>query len=122
MATVAALFGTGAEATEALDALSDTPYAEVDLRVYEDETANNVVAVVPAGASRLGDGGPLAGSAVLIGFGDHFTDLDEGDVTDYLAESVANGATLVVAEVDDDKARGLAAFFDEHGGRVALDT
>ena len=35
MATVASLFGSQAEATEALDALAESEFADVDTRVFE---------------------------------------------------------------------------------------
>lgn len=120
MATVASLFGSDAEATEALDALANSPFEDVETRVYQGDVADDVGEVhpagVPAGSTPVGEASPQAA------IDNRLTDLDNEELSDFFVEAVEQGrGVLVVADVDDDQAEALAAFFQEQGGRTAAD-
>ena len=120
MATVASLFGSQAEATKALDALADSEFDDLETRVYEGDVADDVGEVQPAGAAAGPT--PLAEASPQAVLDSRLTDLDNERLSDFFVEAVEQGrGVLVVADVDDDHADALAAFFRDHGGRTAAD-
>ena len=114
MAVVAGLFDSQAEASAALDALAETEFEDVTTEVYEqapDPDDSNVAAVPDLGTSRI----------LATPYAPDFLDeLDEAERR-FFVQAVRNGATLVVAEVDDEQAGALAAFFRERGGRTTAE-
>jgi hypothetical protein len=108
MATVASLFGDQLEATKALDALVDSPFAEVPVRVYEPE--------LDADVER-----ETAANFVDTAFSDpEFDDLGTEE-REFFARGFRSGGTLVVAAVDDDQAAALRQFLADFGGRTSLE-
>lgn len=121
MMTVASLFESQAEATEAVDALAQSPFEDVEYRVYEHNMAHesdDVQAIgLPTTEPSVGGAGPVA---IVSNVG---TKLGNEDLSDFFRDAVENGdGVLVVAEVDEDRAPQLEAFFREHGGRTAADS
>lgn len=115
MATVASLFGSQAEATEALDALADTEFADVDTRVFEEVGPNpaepDVGAIPHLASSRLS-------GALDPGVGEWFADLDD-ETAEFFTQQVRSGGVLLMARVEDERADALESFLQEHGGRTA---
>lgn len=119
MATVASLFGSDAEATEALDALADSQFAEVDTHVYRGDVADDVGEVQPAGVPSGSI--PVTEASPQAALDSRLTDLDNEELSDFFVEAVEQGrGVLVVADVDDDDAEALTAFFKEQGGRTSV--
>jgi hypothetical protein len=115
MATVASLFGSQAKATEALDALADSEFADVDTRVFENVGPNpaepDVGAVPHLASSRL--------SAVLDPrTGEWFEDLDDNEA-DFFIQQVRSGGVLLLAKVEARRAGALESFLHEQGGQTA---
>jgi hypothetical protein len=111
MATVASLFGEQADATRALDAMASSPFAEVETRVFEPGLGDS------SGAGTIAGAGVLEG--IVVPFADtEYTDLDE-DERAWYAQGLRGGGTLVVAEVDDERAAELESFFARYGGRTS---
>jgi hypothetical protein len=120
MATVASLFGSQAEATEALDALADSEFEEVETRVYQGDLSDEVGEVQPTGVPSGST--PVTEASPQAAMDSRLTDLNNEELSDFFVEAVEQGqGVLVVAHVDDERAGGLAAFFEEHGGRTAAD-
>lgn len=126
MAIVAALFGSQAEATKALDAMVKTEFEDAETTVYE-------------GAEITGDRGdgapevelataPSVRSGVIAGdIGDVVNkpigELKDPAVSDYFVREVKKrNAALVVADVDADHADDLEAFFRQQGGQTTEET
>lgn len=122
MATVAALFGSQAEATKALDAMAGTEFEEVETTVYDQGKVTDTgvegapeVRVATAPSVRSGVLPTTLGDIVNKPIGE----LSDPAVSDYFVREVEKrGATLVVATVDDERADALESFFDEQGGRT----
>lgn len=115
MATVASLFGSQAEVTEALDALAETEFADVETRVFEEVGPNPTepdVAAVPYLSS-----GRLSG-ALDAGLTEWFDDLGDKEA-EFLTQRVRSGGVLVMAKVEDERAGALETFLREFGGRTA---
>ncbi|NLF63468.1 MAG: hypothetical protein GX579_02585 [Chloroflexi bacterium] len=120
MATVASLFPSQAEASQAIDAMAGTEFASVVTDVYEGDLADDVGEVppigIPAGGSILGGASPRA---ILD---NRLTGLNDEELSSYLIQSVELGrGVLVVADVEDSQAGALAAFFRNHGGRTSTE-
>ncbi|MDT8307118.1 MAG: hypothetical protein RRC07_14400 [Anaerolineae bacterium] len=121
MSTVAALFSSQAEASEAIGALAGTKFEDVETTVYEGDVADDVGEVRPAGL-LAGAGANLGGASPQAILDKVLTGLDDEELSSYFVEEVETGqAVLVVAEVDDEDAVELAAFFQKLGGRTSLD-
>ncbi len=120
MTTVASLFQSEAEATEALDALAKTEFEDLDYRVYQRNVADEGGAVVPIGfPNTQPDVGAVTPLAMV---GDDLSDLDDEGLSDFFRQAVERGqAVVVVAKVDDEDAANLEAFFREYGGRTSED-
>jgi hypothetical protein len=120
MTTVVSLFSSSKEATQAMDALMASEFEDADVRVYRgdvpDERGEVKVAGMPAGSTAVAG----AGAAAVVD--SEITDLGDEELSDFFVDQVEKrGATLVVAEVDDDRADALEAFFQEHGGQTTED-
>lgn len=117
MATVASLFGSQAEATEALDELAETEFADVETRVFEEVGPNptepDVGAIPHLGSGRLS-------GALDPGVGEWFSDLDDKEA-EFFTQRVRSGGVLVMAKVEDERAGALETFLREHGGRTTED-
>ena len=110
MMTVASLFGSQAEARKALDALADSEFQDVDVRVYEKEVDEERVEMKPAGY-------PAAGTAAITPT--PLSGVRDEDLSAFFVEAVESGqGVLVVAEVEEGRAADLEAFFRLHGGRT----
>jgi hypothetical protein len=111
MATVASLFADQAEATRALDAIADSPFAEVETRVIE-----------PALDDTSGVDATLGGQVlqeIIAPFADtELTDLDD-EARQWYAQGLRSGGTLVVAKVENERAAELEQFFARFGGRTS---
>lgn len=122
MATVAALFGSQAEATKALDALAESQFEDVETTVYEPSQlagdAGNAISGVETSAADTLRAGVVSSAAGEIAEG-LLADLDDEEVSDYFVREVKeHGAILVVANVDDERATALEQFFQDQGGRT----
>ena len=118
MTTVATLFSSQAEATAALDAMASTEFEDVETRVYQGDVADDVGEVQPAGLPSPGS--DLAGASPQAVLDSRLADLDDEELSDFFVEAVEEGgAVLIVADVDDERADALAAFFRDQGGRTA---
>lgn len=114
MAKVASLFGTPGEATRAMDALASSEFEDVEVRVFE---------------PRLDDGAPgamvatdvMSTQSIVTPFADDDLDALGTEERDFFIRGVRNGGTLVLAEVDDERADALRAFFTRLDGRTAVD-
>lgn len=118
MTTVASLFETQAEASEAIDALAGTGFEDIDFRVYE----RNVEAEgTDVRAIGLPTSEPNVGGSGAVGiFGGPGGEIDDEGLADFYRDAVESGeAVLVVADVEDDRADDLERFFREHGGRTS---
>lgn len=118
MITVASLFESQAEATEALDALAESAFSEVEYRVYErdmvDEDDDVQVMGLPITEPSVGGAGPVAMTSSAG------TSLQDEELAGFFRDAVESGsAVLVVAEVKDEQAEALGRFFREHGGRTS---
>lgn len=123
MATVAALFGSQAEATKALDALVETQFEDVETTVYEPSQlageAGDAISGLETSAADTLRGAVVTSAAGEIAEG-LIGDLDDEEVSDYFVREVKErGAILVVANVDDERAGALEQFFQEQGGQTA---
>ena len=115
MATVASLFGSQAEATEAIDALADSEFADVETRVFEEvepTAADPDVGAVP----RLGSG-RITG-ALAPGTREWFEGMDDKAI-EFLMERVRSGGVLLMAKAEDERVDALESFLSEHGGKTA---
>ena len=111
MMTVASLFGSQAEATEALDALAESQFEDVDVRVYEEDVDADQVDLAPAAH-------PTAGGAAIVSA--PLSGLQDEAISEYFVEAVESGqGVLVLAEVEEERAADLEAFFREQGGQTA---
>lgn len=110
MATVASLFGDQAEATRALDAIANSPFADVEMRVIEPELDD-------AGVDTVSGGGVLQ-ELVAVFAGEQYPDLDE-EAREWYSRGLRSGGTVVIAEVDDDRAAELEQFLARFGGRTS---
>lgn len=120
MSTVAALFPSQAEASQAIDALAGTNFEGVETTVYEGDVADDVGEVRPAGL-LAGTGSNLGGASPQAILDNVLTGLDNEELSSYFIEAVETGqGVLVVADVEDENALDLAAFFQNLGGRTAL--
>jgi hypothetical protein len=120
MITVASLFESQAEVTKALDALAESPFSEIEYRVYERSVAREgdeaQVIGLPMTEPSVGGSGPAVISSSAG------TKLGDEELADFFRDAVETGsAVLVVAEVEDDRAQALENFFRDHGGRTAKD-
>ena len=120
MLTVASLFESQSEATEALDALAESPFSEIEYRVYEHNIAREgdeaQVIGLPTTEPNVGGSGP---AVILSSAG---TNLRDEELADFFRDAVETGsAVLVVAKVEEDRAQALENFFRDHGGRTAKD-
>lgn len=118
MKTVASLFETQAEATEAIDALDGSGFEDIDYRVYErnvEAEGTQVRAIgLPSAEPNIGGSGAVG---IFGGVGD---DLGDEGLADFFRDAVETGqAVLVVAEVEDERADELERFFREQGGRTS---
>lgn len=118
MKTVASLFETQAEASEAIDALAGTGLEDVEYRVYERNVEAEGTQVRAIG---LPSAEPNIGGSGAVGiFGDPGSDLGDEGLADFFRDAVETGrAVLVVAEVEEDRADELERFFRDHGGRTS---
>lgn len=120
MSTVAALFSSQAEASEAIDALAGTRFEDVETTVYEGDVADDVGEVRPAGLPRTGSN--LAGAGPQAVLDNVLTGLENEELSSFFVEAVESGqGVLLVAEVDEDDAGDLAAFLQKAGGRTSVD-
>lgn len=120
MSTVAALFSSQAEASRAIDALAGTKFEDVETSVYEGDVADDLGEVRPAGM-LAGTGSNLGGASPQAILDNVLTGLDNEELSSYFIEAVETGqGVLLVADVDDEDALDLAAFFQKQGGRTAL--
>lgn len=122
MATVAALFSSQAEATKALDAMAGTEFEDAETVVYEPEEVSDTGAEAPADV-RVATAPSVRSGVLPTNLGDIINkpigELNDPAVSDYFVREVERrGATLVVAEVDDERADALEQFFDEQGGQT----
>lgn len=111
MITVASLFGSQTEATEALDALANSEFEDVDVRVYEEDVGEEGAGATPVGLPAAASSGiatvPVSG-------------LSEEGLSQYFVQAVEMGqGVLVVADVEEERAADLEAFFREQGGQTA---
>jgi hypothetical protein len=120
MATVASLFPSQAEASRAIDALAGTEFAAVAADVYEGDVADDVGEVRPMGIPTSGSN--LGGASPRAILDNRLTGLNDEELSSYLIESVElRRGVLVVAEIEDNQAGALAAFFRSHGGRTSME-
>lgn len=118
MLTIASLFESQAEATKALDAMAESEFSDVDVRVYESDVPDDSTDAQPAAVPAPTASGP--GAAVRWGTRGALDDLEGMELPNLFIEAVEEGqSVLVLVEVEEDRADGLQAFFDTHGGRVA---
>lgn len=115
MPIIAALFDGQAEATQALDALAESRFADVETTVIE---ADSNEAEGPGFAAAIVPGtSSVPRAAVLF----NVSPLNELDIEEqqFFVAGVRRGGVVVVAEAESDAdATELAAFFAEHGGRT----
>ncbi|MFW6096650.1 MAG: hypothetical protein ACOC9Z_01170 [Chloroflexota bacterium] len=118
MKTVASLFETQAEASEAIDALAGTGFEDIDYRVYERNVEAEGTQVRAIG---LPSTEPNIGGSGAVGiFGGPGDDLGDEGLADFFRNAVESGeAVLIVAEVEDDRADDLERFFRDQGGRTS---
>lgn len=122
MATVAALFSTKAEATKALDAIAGTEFEDVETTVYEQEQMTGDTAEGPSEV-QIATAPSVRSGVIPTNIGEVVNkpigELSDPAVSDYFVRKVEeDGASLVVAAVDDERADALEKFFREHGGRT----
>lgn len=117
MSTIASLFDSQAEATEALDAMAESEFSDLDVRVYESDVPGDATEAQPAAVPAPTASGP--GAAVRWGTRGPLDDLEGIELPDLFIEAVEESqGVLVLAEVQEDRAEALQAFFDGHGGRT----
>lgn len=125
MKTVAGLFDSMADATNAMDILLREDIPDLDTRVFETgsatDTANNdsgvVVPLIPNSGSGMDFNAPAGvGAAGLFG-ADWLDDLDEVERAFY-HEGFKEGATLAVAHVPDDHVTHVRRIFADHNART----
>lgn len=121
MAVVASLFSSQAEASQAIDALAGTPFEDVEVNVYEEGISDDMSdVVVPFGTP--GDGTALSGTGPPLIFHQWLTEVGDEALSRFFLDAVENGqGVLLVADVNDERAEELRAFFKQAGGRVAVD-
>lgn len=118
MITVASLFQSQAEATEAIDALADSAFSDVDYRVYEHEMAREKGEVQTIGLPTTEPGVGATGPAAIVSTTG--TRLEDEGLAGFFRDAVEGGsAVLVVADVEEERAPGLERFFRRQGGRTA---
>lgn len=109
MATVASLFGDQVEATRALDAIANSPFADVEMRVVEPALDDGGAGAVSGGALQ---------ELVAVFAGNEYPDLDD-EAREWFIQGLQSGGTVVIAEVEDDRAAELESFFARLGGRTS---
>ena len=120
MKTVASLFQSQAEASEAIDALAATGFEDVDYRVYEHNVQGEGTQVRAIGLPSTEPN--IGGSGTVALFGDDTADLGDEGLSDFFRDAVQTGsAVLVVAKVKDDRADELKRFFRDQGGRTSAE-
>lgn len=112
MATVASLFGDQADADEAMRALADSPFADVEVRVIEPEM-DDVNESLPGAGNVLGE--------FVMPFSDSEYDDIGAEERAWFTQALRGGGTVVFAKVDDDRAAELERFFASYGGRTSRD-
>lgn len=122
MATVAALFGSQEEATKALDAMAGTEFEDVETTVYEPEEMTSKgdegAPEVQIAAHPSVRGGVIPSNIDEV-INKPIGELSDPAVSDYFAREVEQrGATLVVADVEEERVDDLERFFREHGGQT----
>lgn len=118
MITVASLFQSQAEATEAIDALADSAFSDVDYRVYEHEMAQKEGEVQTVGLPMTEPGVGATGPAVVVSSAG--TRLEDEELADFFRDAVeSDSAVLIVADVKEEQVPGLERFFRRQGGRTA---
>lgn len=122
MATVAALFSSQAEATKALDAMAGTEFEDVETTVYEREQMTDDTAEAPSEV-QIATAPSVRSGVIPTNIGEvvdePISELSDPAVSDYFVRKVEDGgASLVVANVDDERADALEQFFRDHGGQT----
>jgi hypothetical protein len=130
MAVIAGLFDEQTQATEAMDVILRVGFKDLDTRVFEPGQGDGtpgipVIPVVPTtgaggtGQTGIGPGGgmgPGIGAAALAGSG-WFDKMEEVERAFYY-EGLREGATLVVAKVDDEDANEVRELMRRSGART----
>src|SRR5690606_25471094 len=113
MPTVVALFPSQADAQRAVDALSGTPFEDINLNVIESASAAADLGEPDAAVLPHTDDGRLTG--LVTNAGGWYNSLDD-DTRDYFLKALRNQGVLVTADVDSEDVDEIEAFLDEHGG------
>lgn len=116
MAQVVGLFSASEKAGQAVLALDALELEEGSIRTIE--SPGEVDAVGAVTAAPFPPSGSPRGTAVVQWSGLDDLDIDE-EAAAFFQRSLEDGATLVVADVDDEQATAVQALMEQHGGRVA---
>ena len=127
MAVVAALFDSMSAATEAMDDLMTRHIKDLDTRVVGGKNDNTndapsvVVPVIPNTGGNFGAPGagfPIVGAGFTGGQIDMLDDVSDEVERAFYHEGLKEGATLVLANVNDDDADQVRRLLAQHGART----
>jgi hypothetical protein len=115
MPTVVALFSSQAEAQSAIDALSGTPFEDMDVNVIE--TPAGDLGEPDAAVLPHTNDGRLSG--LVTDAGGWYNSIDD-ETREYFIQAIRGGGVLVTADVDSEDVTEIEAFLDEHGGKTTV--